>query len=256
LGRKVFRGIGSTVACFEEPNTTGSELDINAPRNAPMKTPLSHLSAVTWHSAFDQFELVVAPTDVTISHTSLAAASVTTGIGSITFIVYGDARTTDILLLTHGLGYIPRVKVTIAGKVVTPGQIIQESAGAYRRNVSVFATTSGVYLRETTYSSNVACPAHSQTYRVFVFKQATANPALAKFSKAGSLLTLAKGIVLSSGKYLRRTGVGDSQEFAMDSGPTIDVANGHKRVANGGVLTTETGYTGSMAAPAYVTVGL
>lgn len=244
------------VACFDEASGGGAWNDFDAPRNAPAKTPLSHLDKITWHSSFDQFELAAGPTDVTINHTSLAADSVTTGIGSLSYIVYGDVRVTDILLLTHSLGYKPRVKVTVAGKVVVSGQIIQNLNDGRARTVSVYTTTTGVYLRETAYSAVSALPAFSQTYRVFVFRQATPNPAAPLFSKAGSLMTMAREVIRSDREYLRRTGVGDTHEFAIDSGPTIDVDNGHVRVANGGTLTTETGYGGSMAAPAYATVGL
>lgn len=242
------------MACFEEPNTTGGVLDIDAPRNAPMKTPIDHLDKVFWHSTFDQFELAYGPTNVTINHTTLAGSSTALTIGSLSYLIYGSVRTTDILLLTHSLGYKPRVKVAIGGKVVAAGQIIQDNVN-YRRSISVHTTTTGVYLRETAYSSNVALPAHSQDYRVYVFAQTTAVPGAPKFSKSGSLVTVGKDAVRSDRRYLRRTGVGD-EEFSIDSGPTIDIDNGAKRVANGGVLTTETGYGGSMAAPPHVKVGL
>ncbi len=250
------RGFGAAgvVACFTEAAGGGDILDFNAPRNAPAKTPKDHLDKVTWHSSFDQFELAAAPADVTINHTSLAAASVTTGIGSVSLTIHGDRRVTDILLFTHGLGYKPRVKVTIGGRVVVSGQIIQD-LGDRARIISVYTTTTGVYLRETAFSSSAALPAMDQTYRVYVFRQATPNPSAPLFSNSGGLMTIAREIIRSDRQYLRRTGVGD-EEFSMDSGPTMDVANGSKRVANGGVLTSEAGYTGSMAAPPYVMVGL
>ena len=254
MGRKVFRAIGDVVACFEEPNTTGSELDIDAPRNAPMKDPLNHLSAITWHSAFDQFELAAGPTDVTIGHTAQGIEITNIGVNTLFIAASSGARESDILLYTHGLGYKPRAKVTISGQVVNPGQIIQNSS-SWRRSVSVFVTTTGVYLRELAWAKDATLPAHSQAYRVYVFRQAAATPGEPLFSKTGALMTLARDIVRSDKRYLRRTGSGD-QEFSMDSGPTVDIANGRKRVANGGVLTTEPGYNGSMSAPAYVTVGL
>ena len=246
----------SVVACFTEPNTTGQIDDYNAARNAPAKTPISHLDKITWHSSFDQFELATNPTDVAINHTSLAANSVTTGIGSILLTIYGNIRVTDILLFTHGLGYKPRVKVTINNKVVVSGQIIQNLNDGRARIVSVYVTTTGVYLRETAYSAVSALPAISQTYRVFVFRQSTQNPSAPLFSDNGTLMTIARGVIRSDKKYLRRTGVGDAEEFSIDRGPTIDIDNGFKRIANGGTLTTETGYGGSMAAPAFVAVGL
>lgn len=247
-------GAPDDVACFVEAAGGGDWKDINAPRNGPLKDPINHLDKVVWHSDFDQFELAAGPTDVTINHTSLATASTSLVIGSLSFTVYGDRRTTDILLLTHNLGYKPRVKVTIGGRLVVAGQLVQfSSAGA--RSIAVYTTTTGVYLRETAFSSNVDLPAHNQTYRVFVFRQAQATPGQPVFGQSGGILTIARGIIRSDKRYLRRTGVGD-EEFSMDTGPTIDVNNGKKRVANGGVLTTETGYGGSMTAPSYVTVGL
>jgi hypothetical protein len=242
------------VACFEEEAGGGAMFDIDAPRNAPAKDPIDHLDKVTWHSSFDQFELAAGPTNVTINHTSLAAASVVVGIGSLSLTIYGTRRVTDILLLTHSLGYKPRVKVTISGRVIVSGQTIQNLTDRFRL-VSVFTTTTGVYVRETAFSSSSDLPAHSQDYRVFVFKQAAQVPGAPLFSNDESLMTIAREVIRSDKKYLRRTGAGD-EEFSMDSGPTIDINNGAKRVANGGVLTTESGYGGSMAAPSYVTVGL
>ncbi|WDR00759.1 hypothetical protein PSC71_08425 [Devosia sp. J2-20] len=244
----------NVVACFTETAGGGSKRDINAPRNAPMKDPINHLDKVTWHSTFDQFELTADPTDVTVGHTPLATATTPIGVNTLIIHASSGARTTDILLFNHGLGYKPRAKVTIGGAVINAGQKIQDTT-SYWRSVSVYVTTTGVYLREQAWAKDATLPAHNQTYRLYVFRQASPTPALPMFSKLAGLLNVARGVIRSDRKYLRRTGVGD-EAFSMDGGPTIDIANGKKRTASGGVLTTEVGYTGSMAAPPFVTVGL
>ena len=37
------------VACFNEPNQSGSIDDWNAPRNAPIRDPLNNIQNVVWH---------------------------------------------------------------------------------------------------------------------------------------------------------------------------------------------------------------
>jgi hypothetical protein len=254
------------VACFVEPNTSGSKDDFDAPRNAPAKTPASYLSSIVFHSSFFQYEIAAGPTSVGINHLVLAGktdsfnltagALIGSGGGGISFVTHGDVRTTDTGLLYHGLGYVPKFMVALDNRRVPDGYIIQISGNGHRR-VSFWADTNNIYVRETAISGAAGddLPALALTYKVMVFRTPTPNPALPLFRLAGSSLVLARGIIDTARKYLRRTGVGDSP-FALNMGVTMDIKNGGSRTASGGVVVSEPRYTGTMAAPTYVSVAV
>lgn len=255
------------IACFDEPSSSGDVFDINAARNAPAKTPADHLDDLTWHSACFQYEVAAGPVDVTINHASLASKAEYYGVvyngGSVVsptptgvaFLVNGDQRTTDILLYTHGLGYVPKAMVVYDGRRLPSGYTIQSQSGGRSRRVSFYVTSTGVYLREHATSGASSLSAVSITYTVLVFRTRAPDGGLPLFGYDGSDLVLARGIINSSRRYLRRTGSGDSP-FSLNMGPTIDIDNGAVRTASGGVVVSDADYGGSMAAPSYVSVGV
>lgn len=261
-----FPNAPTIVACYDETPGGGDPQDINAPRNAPALDPASYLDKITWHSSLFQYEIAYGPTVVTVNHPAVAGIVVYHGViwnagsfssttpAGVAFAVAGQVVTTDHLLVTHGLGYVPKVMVVYNGSMLSMGQVVQIS-GQTSRTVTIYATSSGVYLREVAISSDVSLPATSLNYTVLIFRNPTPNPLKKLFQYAVSGLSLAKGIVDSSKKYLRRTGVGDSP-FSLNLGPTIDAENGGVRYATGGVVVSEPRYTGSMAAPPYVQVGV
>jgi hypothetical protein len=254
------------IACFDEAAGGGTWNDINAPRNAPAKTPGAYLDKLYWHSDCFQYEIAAGPTDVTINHTALATKTEYHGViwnaGSfvsptpqgVAFAVQGDQRSTDILLLTHGLGYVPKAMVVLDDRMLPAGYLIQNGASGSRM-VSVFATTTGIFLREHAVSGPSNLAAISKTYTVMVFRTRAPDPAEPLFGFDGSDMVLARGIVDSSRRYLRRTGVGDSP-FSLNMGPTLDIDNGGVRSATGGTVVSESRYGGSMAAPSHVQVGV
>ena len=257
------------VACFDEAAGGGDIHYLSSPCNAPAANPAAHLDKVIWHSALFQYEVAAGPTNVTINHTALATKdtwhTVSTGgynpagpspSGStIGFVVIGDVRTSDILLYTHGLGYVPKFMVALDGRRVPDGFMVQIDANGGHRRVSVFATTTGIYLRENAISTDIDLVAISKTYKVMVFRTRAPNPSLPLWSGNGSDMQLARGIIDTSRRYLRRTGAGDSP-FALNLGPTLDVKNGGARSASGGVVVSDPRYDGAMAAPSYVSVGV
>jgi hypothetical protein len=145
--------------------------------------------------------------------------------------------------------------VSLDGRRVPDGFSVQNDASGGHRRVSVFANAFGIYLREFAVSTNAALPAANRTYRVQVFRTRAPDPAKPLFSGSGGNLQLGRGIIDTTRRYLRRTGVGDSP-FALNLGPTIDVRNGAARSASGGVITSEPRYNGSMAAPTFISVGV
>lgn len=257
------------VACYEEASGGGDIRYISSPRNAPAANPAAHLDKLIWHSALYQYEIAAGPVDVSVTHTALATKdtwhTVSTGgydpagpspSGStIGFLIKGDSRVTDILLYTHGLGYVPKFMVSLDARRVPDGFIVQSNANGCYRRVSVFATPTGIYLREHAVSTDINLAAVSKTYRVMVFRTRAPDPAKALWSGSGASMQLARGIIDTTRRYLRRTGAGDSP-FALNLGPTIDIKNGGARSASGGVVVSDPRYNGSMAAPAYVSVGV
>lgn len=265
--RGSFPNSPNTVACFEETAGGGDPQDINSARNAPAKTPANYLDKITWHSDLFQYEIAYGPTTVTVNHPSVAASTLYYGVtwnggsffGSPTpqgvyFVVQGTESVTDHLLVTHGLGYVPKVMVVYDGRILPTGHTVQLS-GSNSRRVSVYVTSTGVYLRDLGISSNTALSAISLNYTVLVFRNPTANPLKKLFEYGVAGMSLARGIVDTSKKYLRRTGVGDSP-FSLNMGPTLDVQNGGVRSATGGITVSDPNYSGSMAAPSYVSVGV
>lgn len=241
--------------------------DLNAPRNAPAKNPEQHLDRITFHSSFFQYEVAAGPVSVGITHSVLPTKTTVIGLSgeggswglprapSISVTIYGADRNSDILLFTHNLGYVPRFMVSLSGRRVTDGHIIQ-NASDHRRRVSVWASSTGIYLRESCTTGQADCPAITLTYRVMVFRESRAEPVKRLFSGGPSQpLVLAKGVIDSSKKYLRRTGAGDTS-FAQNLGRTLDCNNGAIASASGGVITAESGYGGSLSAPPFIAVGV
>lgn len=257
-------------ACYTEASGGGAMFDINAPRNAPAKSPVDHLDKVIWHPRCFQYEIAAGPADVTIGHSALATKDtwivVSTGgyggnafdppVGSsIGFVIQGDTRVTDILLYAHGLGYVPKFMVALDGRRVPDGFAVQNDVSGGHRRVSIFANTFGIYLREFAVSTNTALPAVNCTYRVMLFRTRAPDPSKPLFAGSGGALQLGRGVIDTTRRYLRRTGTGDSP-FALNLGPTIDIRNGAARSASGGVIVSEPRYNGSMAAPPSISVGV
>lgn len=260
------------IACFDEPDTTGESTDWFAPRNAPARDPISHLPRLTFHSSAFQYEIAAGPVNVTINHTALAGRTGYVGItynggwsvdgtanpaseNGVVFPRYGQTRQTDITLFVHNLGYVPKVMVTVGGRNLVNGQVVQSLSGDRVRTVSIHVTTTTVFLREVAVSNASALTAMSLQYTVLVFRNRPPNPAQPLWGFDGQDLVIARDIIRSSRRYLRRVGVGDSP-FSINLGRTIDIRNGGVRSATGGSISSETSYNGSFAAPPFLQVGV
>lgn len=262
------------VACFDrragilEPSFENT-FNIDHPQNAPAKTPADYLDLITFHSRCFQYEVAFGPTDVPITHAALAAKLNRMGVDgdggfvppgsglatpSVGIEVWGDQRATDILLVNHGLGYVPKFMVALDGRRLPDGWQLQYDGSGGCRQVSAFATSSSIYLRETALSGGATLAAMSATYRVFVFRTRAPEAGVPLLGNPGGNLVLARGVINSARRYLRN-GAADSP-FALNIGPTLDIANGAARSASGGVVVNEPDYTGSMLAPAFRAVGV
>ncbi len=236
--------------------------DINHPENAPAKTPADYLDVLTWHSALHQYELAL-ETSVTINHTALATK--TTRIGASGYVggggtvevgvdLIGDIRVTEVPLVSHSVSDNPIVMVALNGRMLPSGFIVQIS-GEGIRQVAPWVSSSEVGIRETAVSGSAALPAISLTYRVMIFRSRAPDPVKPMFAGGPSSMQMARGIIDGSRKYAKQVAVGESP-FSINLGPTLDDANGRIRSATGGIVVSEPGYSGSLAAPAYRNIGL
>lgn len=268
----------NVVAIYDEPNTTGDFRSFDAPRNAPAKNPAAHLALVYWHSDFFQYELAVNPTAVTINHTALAGrvrydgigpngafdnatspptgeGGATTPAGGVIYVTkFGQVRVTDIVLLNHGLGYVPVCFVASQGRILLPGTLIQSLSGGRCRNVVPFATSTQIGLREIAASSQSSLPAMSRSYELLVCRNPVQQSGRPMMGMEGNNLIVARGKVDTSKRYIRRALAGEGS-LDLDRGRTADIRGGRMRQATGGVVTSEPGYTGSFAAPPFIAIG-
>jgi hypothetical protein len=248
----------NVVAGFSEPNETGAWNDIDAPRNAPAKTPMAHLDKIAFHSSFYLYEVAFDQT-VTVTHPAISGGSAgkegywNSSVDQLSWEIFGIFQKSTHTLLTHGLGYVPLVMVSYAATMVVSGTIVQNDA-AGTRFVGVSADASNVYLSDCGYSSDLTLGSVARSYRVLVFRTPAAAPGKSLFSGGSGHVQLAKGMVDSSKKYLRRDS--SSSPLDMDLGRTIDIANGGARVVTGGNVQSDQFYSGSFAGSSYIPVNV
>ncbi len=215
------------VACFDEPNTIGDKLDIDAPRNAPAKSPHLYLNLVHFHSSFDFMEVVVGPTVVPINHAAVAAASAPAG----ATIAFGwNAATGNHLLVSHGLGYVPHAMVVHEGNLLWPGMPVQVQGDGGVRYASVYVTASEVRLFEYASVGPSTLEASTQNYTVLVFRQPfppAPGAKLFEYNSGTGEVKLARDRIRSSRRYLQVAPGGSP--FGIALGRTIDLNNGAVR---------------------------
>lgn len=216
-----------TAAGYAETVGGGEIDDINAPRNAPAKTPASNLDKIIVHSGLDYLEAAFGPTDVVVNHAAVAAGSPPAGMS----INFGwSTAAADHLLFNHNLGYLPIAFVAVNDSQLTPGMPVQVQADGGCRYASFSVTETGLYLHESASvgSSNLA--AISLTYTFAIMKRPPLAPTggrMLQFSEATGVLSLAGDKVRSDRKYAQVAP--DGELFGIASGRNIDLANGAPR---------------------------
>lgn len=218
------------VAIFETMPNDGSDVTLlSAPCNEPAAIPESHLDKIRFHSEFDYLSVAL-DQSVTINHTSIAAASNTTGV-EVNSNYDVDGTTVDWELATHNLGYDPLVKVAVGSVILDPGHVIQMpgSATGAARHASVWVDSTKVYLREFRTRGSSSLGGTSITYRVLVFadqpdasgtKLMDQNPTTGRFAMGFDRFA-------SDRRYVQV--VPGGSPFAMCFGRTIDAKNGAPR---------------------------
>lgn len=253
-----FRGFAAAgvVAAFTEPTPAIGEQwrDIDAPCNAPAKNPLAHLDKVAFHSRFYNYELALPPQNITITHAAVANEVTTWGFsGILERTVVGGVASRELVLLNHGLPYTPLVMVAYGRAMVVTGTLVQDQAEG-RRFVSAWANGTSVGLGEAAYGDGVELPAVNRTYQVWVFRTPAPDPSKRLFSGGREKFQMARGMIDSAKRYLRREN--GAVPFNMDFGRTVDISGGGARVVTGGISQSDAHYNGGFAGGGYQPVSV
>lgn len=241
------------VAIYEEAPGGGDPLDPNSLMNRPIITPLSWLDNVYFHSDLGYYG-VAAQGTTSIAHTSVAGRTITVGEDAyLSQLYYGQTQVFDHLLLTHGLGYVPRFFVAYDGKMIPHGMPVQTS-GAGVRLVSAYATATQIRLREFATSSASALPAATRSYQVLAFRTNAFNPVLDILDIQPGYVNFAQGKFIANNPHLRATGPGDTV-FAQAQGRTAAIRNGGFRAYPPNGSPVDLGpFNGSLPAPPFINV--
>lgn len=227
------------VALFDEAAGGGAFNDVNAARNAPLKTPASHLDKLYFHTALDNLE-VSSDTTVTISHASVAGSSsggISGGAGASSGgggnanndTVRFGASSADHLLVTHGLGYFPDFMVVQSGNGLFGGMPVQTQADGRGRYATAYATATEIRLYEWTSVSAATLAAISLDYRVIVFRQqrAASGNKLIDFNGTTGITEMGKDRFKTDRAYLQV--VPGGTPFSLAYGRQMDLDVGAPR---------------------------
>lgn len=219
-----------TVAIFEEPNTTGDPFDIDAPRNAPAKTPASHLGALYYHSTLDLLEVLAAAT-VNVNHAAVPAAGAPPGVGLNTIFAWAGATANHLLmdLTAYNLTREPFCIVAVGSKALIPGMPVQTFSDGRARYATVYSTTTQVRLWETASKTSSILPATTLAYQILVFRDPPGplTNLLWSYNETTGAFTMGQGQFDSSKRYLQVAPGGSPLSLSL--GRTIDLKNGAPR---------------------------
>lgn len=230
---RVFPEAG-VVALFDEAPGEGDPTSILSLRNRPALEPENWLTHVYFHTSLDNME-VAASQFVTIHHAEVPVATagdsgpaIAPANGNYDF----DAGAVDHEVLTHDLGYPPLALVAVGGNLISPGYPVQVplTPDGSGRFVSLYVTTTKVFIRE--FRSRGAAPlaAISLNYEVIVFRAAPApsGDKAMEFDPVTGRLTLAQNRFDSSRAYLQV--VPGGTPFGLITGRSMDAGGGGYRV--------------------------
>lgn len=225
---RVARALADRVGLFDEAPGGGDWRDIDAPRNAPLKSPHLYLDLVHYHSLLNYLEVAIDQV-VTINHAAVAAVGPPSGADVTTIFGWGGAEA-DWLLLNHNLGYIPPFfRVAIGSNILNAGTPVQNAGSGRMRYATVYATETQIRLFETSSRTSSTMAAASIDYRVLV---CNAPPAPVN----DRLIEVIDGVTMFSGRtwrsdrrYLQVKPGGTP--FGIILGRAADAHNGSLRVA-------------------------
>lgn len=222
--------ISGACAMYEEPPGGGSYDNRNAPRNAPLLNPTAYMQYVYFHSSLDFLE-VASETNVSITHPSANGAS-SSGDEAVetSKLVKFKSSTSTVTLVTHNLGVIPDVLVSVGGNTLWPGMPVQASSNGRARYAVVFVNTTQVRLYTWTSVNALNLPAITLTYKVTVFRPPPAPSGNLLFNADGPTkrVVMGRGKFDSDRRYLQIVSGGSPQGLVL--GRPGDLANGAVRL--------------------------
>lgn len=219
------------VAMFDEPNQTGDVHDIDAPRNAPAKTPEDHLDKIYFHSSLNLLEVAMEAT-VTINHASVAAGGSVSGSASQSVAFAWAGAVADNLLLdisSLGLSDAPLVMVSTGDNMVWPGMPVQTDSGGRARYITAYSTATAVRLWESASKTGAVLAAASIDYKVIVFRPPAGdlNDLLMGFDPVTGEFQAGRGRFSTTKRYLQVAPGGSPVGIPL--GRTIDLDDGAPR---------------------------
>lgn len=243
-------------AIYDEAPGGGDPLDPASQMNRPVVSPLSWLSNVYFHSDLNYYGIAVKNLSATVSHPSIAGMTRTAAGGnqevSAAVVFYGQSVETNHVLVTHGLGYVPKFFCIYNNRLIPHGTPVQDEGVGLKRFVTAYATSSQIVLHEVGWSSDTSLSAVSRTYQVIVFREPLVSPVAKQLDLYPGEAIFGKGKFRGSEPHLRADGPGDVQ-WPIATGRTAGVRNGGLRVwvPNGSYVDFGP-YNGSMGAPSYI----
>lgn len=244
-------------AIYEEAPGGGDPIDPLSQMNRPVVNPLGWLSNIYFHSDLSYYGVVASNLSVSITHAGVPGAVRSAGgEGEVSTVVTttGLVVPEDHLLLTHGLGYIPRF-FAIRDGVLAPSSVpIQRVSKTRIRYASFYATDTEIRVRTVGFSDENALPAITVTYGVMVFRDSAPDPVGKMFDVSSGEAVFGKGKFRGSNPHLRVVGPGDTP-FAIATNRTAAIRNGGAR----SYIPDDTFYdwgefNGSLSPPSYIYV--
>ncbi|KFL25075.1 hypothetical protein JP74_21330 [Devosia sp. 17-2-E-8] len=225
--------IGDEMAVWDKP-ASGDKF-------APYKHPEQHLKAVYFHSKNDYYA-EAASASVPVTHAAYPASAAVSydpsALALTPVTIYPDTYTSSRVLMTHGLGYVPKFLIADENYNELPASApIQyannENGGT--RFVRHYATTTQIVQVEYVVPGIGPMASLSKTYRVVVFRKPQADPSKPVFQakRDGNILIAGRGKVNYSEKHLRLADAGETA-FHMPTEPVYDINNGQVRYVRSG----------------------
>lgn len=245
-------------AIYIEAPGGGDPLDPESLMNRPVVNPLDWLENIRFHSDLDYYGVVTSTLSTPITHPTIngISRSAAGGSGDVsTFVTFfGQSGSSDHLLLTHDLGYIPDFYAIQNGQLVPNGVTVQRQDNARMRWASVYATETEIRVRTFGYSSEFSLSSVTVNYGVIVFRQHAPVPEEDMLNLEPGNVVFGQGLFKSGEPHLRTTG-GVGSVFSIAKGPTVFLRNGGFRAwLPDGSFSDWGAYNGTSSPPQFINI--
>lgn len=202
---------------------------------APFDDPVANFNLIRFCSDFQYFSNALQVNGISVSHSAVAGvtgsgyAAPSSSSGNTGPIANGQIVTTNKLLYTHSLGYVPHFFVLFNGAIVYGGTVVQQTSDKKKaRKVSAYATTTEIRLRDIGISSTDDLPAASISYDLIIFRDPAQVSGAPLFRMRPAGITMGYGRITSEQRPLRRV-VGAEPFMYLPKTRVADIRNGAYR---------------------------